>query len=64
MNQDRVELAKRINEEQIRICSRPSFRGYVDRVLFKLLDKYSMTLTEYYDCYHVLQNEAVRVVKT
>lgn len=64
MNNERVKLALRISEEQIRICSRPSFRGYIDRVLFNLLDKYGMTLTEYYDCYHELQNEAVKVVKT
>ena len=45
---DRIAIAEKISNEQIAICSRPTFKGHIDTVLLRLLKKYNMTLQEYY----------------
>lgn len=54
MNAEQVKIAKQIEAEQVRIISRPSFRGYFDKVLYRLLRKYDMSLDEYYACLEVM----------
>lgn len=45
--EQRLEIANRIRNEQVRIISEPTFKGYLDTVLFNLLKQEGMSLREY-----------------
>ncbi len=45
--EQRLEIANRIRDEQLRIISEPTFKGYLDTVLFDLLRQEGMSLREY-----------------
>lgn len=49
-----ADLAKKICDEQYKICTRPSFKGYIDKVLFRLLKKYGITLEQFYAGYALI----------
>jgi len=50
-----ADLAKKICDEQYKICTKSNFRGYIDKVLFKLLKKYNITLEDFYKGYALIE---------
>lgn len=43
-----AQISREITDSQIKVISRPSFRGYYDKVLYNLLDDYGVSLKQYY----------------
>jgi len=50
-----AQIAKEISDKQVKIISRPSFRGYFDKVLYNLLEEYGISLKQYYAGYSKME---------